>query len=108
MRGKARVFVFGPAVDGITPAHAGKSKSKAAVSLAIEDHPRTCGEKTYGGNNYEMPQGSPPHMRGKVTLKGLLHITSGITPAHAGKRVKWRKQEGGGKDHPRTCGEKVC
>ena len=46
-------------------------------------------------------------MRGKVdgmpySSKGL-----GITPAHAGKSYDERYEKSLGKDHPRTCGEKV-
>ena len=42
--------------------------------------------------------------------KGRLHdspgVSSGITPAHAGKRGPGRERAPGDRDHPRTCGEK--
>ena len=51
-------------------------------------------------------QGSPPRMRGKV-IRGLAtRITSGITPAYAGKSTPRRCRLYGQRDHPRVCGEK--
>ena len=70
------------------------------------DHPRTCGEKNKRVKRIELAKGSPPHMRGKGSLRGLLRMQLGITPAHAGKSSwdwLWRAAPG---DHPRTCGEK--
>ena len=88
MRGKGALVNLSKSHTRITPAHAGKSASAIARLEAGEDHPRTCGEKFLYPNISGASRGSPPHMRGKVPLKGLLHITSGITPAHAGKRLK--------------------
>ena len=31
-------------LDGITPAHAGKTISKALLTYGYKDHPRACGE----------------------------------------------------------------
>ena len=76
---------FGSA-KGITPAHAGK---------------RNC-----GSNDALRTMGSPPHMRGKVRQGRLPSHPRGITPAHAGKRDADVIYFTGGKDHPRTCGEK--
>ena len=107
MRGKAPAQRWTILPPGITPAHAGKRLSLAYRFGALQDHPRTCGEKpsrTYKETRFS---GSPPHMRGKVVADGLLVVLLGITPAHAGKsamfyihlRWKW--------DHPRMCGEKT-
>ena len=52
---------------GITPAYAGKSTAGAAFDRAVEDHPRICGEKVYRALSPDFHQGSPPHMRGKVS-----------------------------------------
>ena len=46
-------------------------------------------------------------MRGKVNFCLNLVNTPRITPAHAGKSVIRRKSLYKGKDHPRTCGEKI-
>ena len=45
-------------------------------------------------------------MRGKVSFS-LVHADPvGITPAYAGKSLKYAKEEHGIEDHPRVCGEK--
>ena len=51
-------------------------------------------------------QGSPPHMRGKGSRSRPGQRSDRITPAHAGKRIAQASSFGGGRDHPRTCGEK--
>ena len=71
---------------GITPAHAGKSKSCSMLVQAMRDHPRTCGEKDEIEDISQALKGSPPHMRGKVPVWLPSPVTTGITPAHAGKR----------------------
>ena len=50
--------------------------------------------------------GSPPHMRGKVGRGIPGEARTGITPAHAGKRISFFAQTLKNWDHPRTCGEK--
>ena len=64
-----------------------------------------CGENVDGVQAIEMNLGSPPRVRGKLTLLALNTPKRGITPACAGKtafqgvpvRLPW--------DHPRVCGE---
>lgn len=46
-----------------------------------------CGEKRQDRLDYYVPQGSPPHVRGKVHLTGAVVVGGGITPAYAGKSV---------------------
>ena len=46
MRGKGVALGVEADQVGITPAHAGKSKAYNACDGAVQDHPRTCGEKT--------------------------------------------------------------
>ena len=71
---------------GITPAHAGKRNAENLQLFQVWDHPRTCGEKKAQLNLTAGMLGSPPHMRGKVTLRIVDAAYPGITPAHAGKR----------------------
>ena len=53
-------------------------------------------------------RGSPPHARGKGSLRDALKAIGGITPACAGKS-DWHKLPGKeGEDHPRMRGEKGC
>ena len=51
---------------GITPAHAGKSLNHFSSDEKLQDHPRTCGEKSDNDTGDKFFNGSPPHMRGKV------------------------------------------
>ena len=66
-----------------------------------------CGEKMMkAGSNCAM-LGSPPRMRGKAELGHAQQLLSGITPAYAGKSLKFCERCALGKDHPRVCGEKL-
>ena len=71
------------------------------------DHPRMCGEKTWTPCKPSMMLGSPPHVRGKDAQNNPTSCPSGITPACAGKSVKWSTNRSASEDHPRMCGEKV-
>ena len=46
-------------------------------------------------------------MRGKGLLGASAGGSSGITPAYAGKSVRYTHHRAAGWDHPRLCGEKV-
>ena len=93
---------------GITPAHAGKRIGFSAFSGLSGDHPRTCGEKSLMRSLHTGRLGSPPHMRGKVGHCLASNSILGITPAHAGKRSPAFSSNSYGRDHPRTCGEKIA
>ena len=45
MRGKEAYFTLALAVEGITPADAGKSDQYGDSWVFVRDHPRRCGEK---------------------------------------------------------------
>ena len=89
------------------PACAGKSALRQRLPVAVEDHPRVCGEKFGQHLGQLCVLGSPPRMRGKESYADECDIKSRITPAYAGKssphpgmrRCRW--------DHPRVCGEKL-
>ena len=51
-------------------------------------------------------QGSPPRMRGKVSMRDESGNILGITPAHAGKSGHHGHHGMAERDHPRACGEK--
>ena len=72
---------------GITPAHAGKTPSTFCSARLRRDHPRACGENPFSLISFPICSGSPPRMRGKQNEVGAVHVTGGITPAHAGKTV---------------------
>ena len=86
MRGKACCCLNILLHDGITPAHAGKSRWTLTNGRLRGDHPRTCGEKTLRTWTAIQFMGSPPHMRGKAYTSVAVKVFPGITPAHAGKR----------------------
>ena len=69
MRGKVICSPDVADTIGITPAYAGKRKQSRILMPRVWDHPRVCGEKDDGTDDEEPPQGSPPRMRGKVTLR---------------------------------------
>ena len=106
MRGKAAHRTALPAAVRITPAYAGKSRALSGTSFHMEDHPRLCGEKSFGISCSQAHLGSPPPMRGKG--QGVLNFISPfrITPAYAGKRVSADRAQSQPQDHPRLCGEK--
>ena len=86
MRGKGVVYVFVPEKLRITPAHAGKRFTASVTTSQSRDHPRTCGEKSTVYPTMLQIEGSPPHVRGKVSQFVDLLCGDGITPAYAGKR----------------------
>ena len=88
MRGKVWSRARRKRPRGITPAHAGKRQAGYTCFEGQGDHPRTCGEKSCCGFHTASISGSPPHMRGKVLLDAPFFQQFGITPAHAGKRLK--------------------
>ena len=91
----------------ITPAYAGKRRVRKEWWSIPEDHPRVCGEKCCLQGPYLRRLGSPPRMRGKVSLEDVLYRDRGITPAYAGKSCQVSTYLFAGWDHPRVCGEKL-
>ena len=65
-----------------------------------------CGEKLLFIGLHPNTQGSPPHVRGKVSLTGNQAAATRITPACAGKSSRCRFSQIVHRDHPRMCGEK--
>ena len=71
--------------SGITPAPAGKTSCFFTFFKHFKDHPRTCGENQTVDITQIKAQGSPPHLRGKLSKKLKNQTRKGITPAPAGK-----------------------
>ena len=65
-----------------------------------------CGEKVIFAVAQLDAVGSPPRMRGKVTVDMEKRRKPRITPAYAGKRIELIFVSVVCKDHPRVCGEK--
>ena len=108
MRGKDTPVNTNRCGVGITPAYAGKSIQAISQTPSGRDHPRVCGEKLYWLVNQLKQAGSPPRMRGKVSVGRLPQCCTGITPAYAGKRPRYLGLERRVRDHPRVCGEKAA
>ena len=107
MRGKGLAAIQTDGSLRITPAYAGKRRSRHLSSALSWDHPRLCGEKLYEGGKNPCLVGSPPPMRGKVQRKARHDTPTRITPAYAGKRAGTIQSRRRYEDHPRLCGEKV-
>ena len=107
MRGKVFGYVCCFFSNRITPAYAGKRHAAAGDPAAPQDHPRLCGEKFLPSSGNSAVTGSPPPMRGKVSVFTSLLSSTGITPAYAGKRILKTGRMIRRWDHPRLCGEKL-
>ena len=106
VRGKDADPVIERAVQGITPACAGKSHAGCGYGPGQGDHPRMCGEKMERSVKSGSVPGSPPHVRGKEAGTCLADEVQGITPACAGKSSCVLVGPSSDWDHPRMCGEK--
>ena len=93
--------------DGITPADAGKTSSSYHAMRRSRDHPRGCGENSLLMQGSCDDAGSPPRMRGKLSVGSASAITDGITPADAGKTLPVPPRGAEDQDHPRGCGENL-
>ena len=72
-------------IDGLIPAHAGKTGEGLSAVWAVGAHPRSRGENSISGLIVDRATGSSPLTRGKPPpLLGRL-AASGLIPAHAGK-----------------------
>ena len=90
---------------GITPADAGKTSDMPTYAPQHRDHPRGCGENQAWSVSWAAAWGSPPRMRGKLSIKTLITLAQRITPADAGKTVGLINGRLSSEDHPRGCGE---
>ena len=87
VRGKPRNRGIQSNADGITPAGAGKTRAIRRDFVAVEDHPRRCGENKSKVRRSRELIGSPPQVRGKL-FSCFPHVfPTRITPAGAGKTL---------------------
>ena len=108
VRGEDQENEFHDGMKGITPACAGRRKSRRFLWIASTDHPRVCGEKPHFPSAPAPPTGSPPRVRGEACLLLLLENIERITPACAGRSLISESMLSAMEDHPRVCGEKVA
>ena len=105
VRGKRDVSPLREDHNGITPAGAGKTMSREGGQGSDQDHPRRCGENRLGKVFYRLHSGSPPQVRGKLSVSCSCSLKPRITPAGAGKTLHNDGMDGRRQDHPRRCGE---
>ena len=91
--------------NGITPAHAGTTRTGLRGGLQIEDHPRSRGDNVWGPCRLRKSAGSPPLTRGQQELFRALLPHHGITPAHAGTTHADGRRASDHRDHPRSRGD---
>ena len=76
----------------VSPAYAGKSRECARGLTRARNHPRVCGEKCHSRLSAASAEGSPPRMRGKVTLQDVPCDSVGITPRVCGEKAEQIKK----------------
>ena len=105
MRGKHSRDAPSNVASRITPAGAGKTKTRAGFYRPRRDHPRRCGENSVSIPLIFDSAGSPPQVRGKQLKQHCAECCARITPAGAGKTRISSSLNGVRSDHPRRCGE---
>ena len=90
---------------GIIPAYAGNTSCVKSPPTSSGDHPRVCGEHVNASRFHQWPTGSSPRMRGTQADLLTAKRKRGIIPAYAGNTAVKQTPLGGGRDHPRVCGE---
>ena len=91
--------------DRITPAGAGNSAELQRNRRGLRDHPRGCGEQHLARRPLLQRRGSPPRVRGTVSICRAFSLRRRITPAGAGNRSFPNSIAVLKRDHPRGCGE---
>ena len=84
MRGQALYDLIHQFHYRITPADAGTSLIDQVGGKVHGDHPRGCGDKHTVRSMIDVVLGSPPRMRGQVSVGVVPGEDTGITPADAG------------------------
>ena len=90
---------------GITPARAGKTRSKYAFHAGFWDHPRSCGKDVPCIGWDRLYIGSPPLVRERQIDFLTNAWEARITPARAGKTFLVCHISSCSWDHPRSCGK---
>ena len=104
-RGK-RVFpTRAPLVEGLIPAHAGKTAAQWSAIAAGTAHPRSRGENGDGQAVCPACVGSSPLTRGKRPWKNMVTRSMRLIPAHAGKTEAVECPARRHRAHPRSRGE---
>ena len=92
-------------VQGIIPAHAGKTRSWRRLRPRPRDHPRSRRENRCHSSAIAIPKGSSPLTRGKHVGETQVQDRLGLIPAHAGKTRSCLVCPRRPRAHPRSRGE---
>ena len=74
----------------ITPVYAGNTEHSAWTAQYGEDHPRLCGEYLKPLHIHHKGFGSPPSMRGILSLSFARRMAGRITPVYAGNTYRFK------------------
>ena len=107
-RGKPvpRVIVVG--LDGLIPAHAGKTIDARPRGPLMRAHPRSRGENSTSDEKPARGMGSSPLTRGKRADPCLAGDRGRLIPAHAGKTLSTGCPRQWTQAHPRSRGENLA
>ena len=94
-----------PLIQGLIPAHAGKTSARVAGMGPNRAHPRSRGENKKPMELAETGLGSSPLTRGKQSQRREGPAQGGLIPAHAGKTPVLVVREIEAWAHPRSRGE---
>ena len=104
-RGKRGNCGQGTLVQGLIPAHAGKTLRPPLASTPTTAHPRSRGENGRPIASHARNTGSSPLTRGKRHHIRIIPLTHGLIPAHAGKTPWYTLRQKVAAAHPRSRGE---
>ena len=104
-RGKRKVAAGCDLVEGLIPAHAGKTQDGHNSLPEIAAHPRSRGENVRSLLVATSWRGSSPLTRGKPRTATTVCPKSRLIPAHAGKTADPSGRPSGFRAHPRSRGE---
>ena len=104
-RGKHRVVVVSRNIEGLIPAHTGKTGRLGQAHADGGAHPRSRGENPFLMPASAASSGSSPLTRGKRQQAGRTVDVLGLIPAHAGKTADGAGSRRCAVAHPRSRGE---
>ena len=104
-RGKRKNGVSAPGLDGLIPAHAGKTLHHPECTKMRPAHPRSRGENHEKAIGMKTKTGSSPLTRGKRPVHATRRAGSRLIPAHAGKTMTCPSTSCTSRAHPRSRGE---
>ena len=104
-RGKQDREARGAKVDGLIPAHAGKTSLPFGAKMKGTAHPRSRGENGHTKGTLKCISGSSPLTRGKLVSGSSLPSVRRLIPAHAGKTTRPAGICVDRRAHPRSRGE---